>query len=393
MRTNVFLALALAVPSLLYGQAVEARISAEPPLSPDEVSQLESNLIANPANKEARLRLLRYYMAFGPRRAERLNHVLYMVENFPADPASSSPMTNVFVPAVHDAWNRAVTRMPENPDVLLNASRFLYHEHPEDAEQLLSRVVDRDPANKRIAANLGFLYAMDILGMTSPDGGPAKRAAGEQERLRENARFALDRSRNVFVLAGAGTALPNLFPRTEQARNPNDRSAFEMASSLMARARELSPQEPEFQGPMPLIQEFQKFQQREMPQLQSASTVAPPGSIRVGSAVQAAKLVEKPEAVYPPKAREARIQGIVRFNVVIARDGSVENATLLGGHPLFVPIGRRSSAPIPVSADLIERVASCRSQPGGCAVHASVAAKPRADAFAQLLDVVEFLQH
>ena len=288
MRTNVFLALALAVPSLLYGQAVEARISAEPPLSPDEVSQLESNLIANPANKEARLRLLRYYMAFGPRRAERLNHVLYMVENFPADPASSSPMTNVFVPAVHDAWNRAVTRMPENPDVLLNASRFLYHEHPEDAEQLLSRVVDRDPANKRIAANLGFLYAMDILGMTSPDGGPAKRAAGEQERLRENARFALDRSRNVFVLAGAGTALPNLFPRTEQARNPSDRSAFEMASSLMARARELSPQEPEFQGPMPLIQEFQKFQQREMPQLQSASTVAPPGSIRVGSAVQAA---------------------------------------------------------------------------------------------------------
>ena len=221
MRTNVFLALALAVPSLLYGQSVEARISAEPPLSPDEVSQLESNLIANPANKEARLRLLRYYMAFGPRRTERLNHVLYMVENFPADPASSSPMTNVFVPAVHDAWNRAVTRMPENPDVLLNASRFLYHEHPEDAERLLSRVVDRDPANKRIAANLGFLYAMDILGMTSPDGGPAKRAAGEQERLRENARIALDRSRNVFVLAGAGAALPNLFPRTEQARNPN----------------------------------------------------------------------------------------------------------------------------------------------------------------------------
>ena len=337
MRTDVFLALTLAVQSLLYGQAVEARISAEQPLSPDEVSRLESQLIANPANKEARLRLLRYYMAFGPRRDERLNHVLYMIENLPADPDSSSPMTYVFVPAVRDAWNRAVTQAPENPDVLLNASRFLYHEHPEEAEQLLSRVVDRDPANKRIAANLGFLYAMDILGMTSPDGGPAKRAAGEHERLRENARIALDRSRNVFVLAGAGTALPNLFPRTAQARNPNDRSAFEMASALMARARELSPQEPEFQGPMPLIQEFQKFQQRDLAPLQSASTVAPPGSVRVGSAVQAAKLVEKPEAVYPPKAREARIQGIVRFNVVIAADGSVENVTLLGGHPLFVP--------------------------------------------------------
>jgi protein TonB len=40
--------------------------------------------------------------------------------------------------------------------------------------------------------------------------------------------------------------------------------------------------------------------------------------------------------VYPPLAKQARIQGTVRFNVVIAKDGTIQNMTLVSGHPLFV---------------------------------------------------------
>jgi TonB family protein len=62
-----------------------------------------------------------------------------------------------------------------------------------------------------------------------------------------------------------------------------------------------------------------------------------PGQIRVGGNIQAEKLIEKPIPPYPPLAKQARIQGVVRFNAVIGRDGTVVNLTLVSGHPLFVP--------------------------------------------------------
>jgi TonB family protein len=69
----------------------------------------------------------------------------------------------------------------------------------------------------------------------------------------------------------------------------------------------------------------------------SGEAISPPAAIRIGGNAQAAKLVEKPQAVYPPEAMAARIQGIVHLNVVIGQDGRVENATLQSGHPLLVP--------------------------------------------------------
>jgi TonB family protein len=364
MRLILVLAVAglLAQPSL--GQ-ITARLSAEPPLSPAEVTQLEGAIRANPSDTATRLRLLRFYSAFAPMNGgarspyqhDRLAHILYWIENTPSDPTLSSDL--MYVPsvggpyadpadhaAVRDAWIRAVERQPKNADVLLNATRFLYREHPDDAEQMLSRALDQDPANRRIAANLGFLYALDILGLSSPDGTQGLRTGAERQRLQERARAELERSRNVFVLAGAGTALPNLLPRTPEARVPSGgQSVFELASRLMARARELGPNQPELRGPMPLIREFQEFQRAEAPSMSGQVRSDPegqrpsstPSAIRVGGAVQAAKLVEKPEAVYPPMAMQARIQGTVRFNVIIGADGRLENATLISGHPLLVP--------------------------------------------------------
>jgi protein TonB len=53
--------------------------------------------------------------------------------------------------------------------------------------------------------------------------------------------------------------------------------------------------------------------------------------------VQAVKLIEAPKPEYPPSAREARIQGVVRFNVEIGESGTVKNVSLVSGHPLLVP--------------------------------------------------------
>jgi len=57
----------------------------------------------------------------------------------------------------------------------------------------------------------------------------------------------------------------------------------------------------------------------------------------VGGNVQSANLLEKVDPVYPPLAREARIQGTVRFTAIIGRDGHVQNLQLISGHPLLVP--------------------------------------------------------
>src|SRR6266849_6650572 len=59
--------------------------------------------------------------------------------------------------------------------------------------------------------------------------------------------------------------------------------------------------------------------------------------IRVGGNVQAANLVKKIAPPYPPLAKQARIQGTVRFNATISKEGTIQNLTLVSGHPLLVP--------------------------------------------------------
>jgi protein TonB len=73
-----------------------------------------------------------------------------------------------------------------------------------------------------------------------------------------------------------------------------------------------------------------------------AGTAAPPppkpiaSRIRVGGAVQAAKLVNRVQPMYPPLARQTRISGTVRLHAIIGKDGTVQQLTVESGHPLLV---------------------------------------------------------
>jgi protein TonB len=62
-----------------------------------------------------------------------------------------------------------------------------------------------------------------------------------------------------------------------------------------------------------------------------------PQRIRVGGNVQAANLVRKVTPTYPPLAKQARVQGTVRFQAIIGKDGTIQNLQLVSGHPLLVP--------------------------------------------------------
>lgn len=64
--------------------------------------------------------------------------------------------------------------------------------------------------------------------------------------------------------------------------------------------------------------------------------------IRIDGTKQQAMIVRQPKPIYPPLAKQARIQGIVRFNVIIGKDGNIQNLTLISGHPLLVPAAQQA---------------------------------------------------
>src|SRR5260370_34951207 len=65
--------------------------------------------------------------------------------------------------------------------------------------------------------------------------------------------------------------------------------------------------------------------------------VAPPQRVRVSAGVTSGLLVRKVNPNYPPLARQARIQGTVVLHAVISKDGTIENLTLVSGHPILSP--------------------------------------------------------
>jgi protein TonB len=64
---------------------------------------------------------------------------------------------------------------------------------------------------------------------------------------------------------------------------------------------------------------------------------AAPTVARIGGNVQASKLIKQPKPVYPPLAKAARVQGTVKFQATIGKDGTIQNLQLLSGPPLLVP--------------------------------------------------------
>ena len=66
------------------------------------------------------------------------------------------------------------------------------------------------------------------------------------------------------------------------------------------------------------------------------SFAVPPGAIRVGGNQQQTKLVSQARPIYPPLAKQARIQGKVTLNALIGPDGHIQNLAVVQGHPLLV---------------------------------------------------------
>ena len=61
----------------------------------------------------------------------------------------------------------------------------------------------------------------------------------------------------------------------------------------------------------------------------------PAAPVLVTSEMQAAKILRKVIPLYPPLAKAARVQGTVRLIGAIAKDGTIQQLRLIGGHPIL----------------------------------------------------------
>ena len=68
----------------------------------------------------------------------------------------------------------------------------------------------------------------------------------------------------------------------------------------------------------------------------AAPTLAPPKVVRVSSGVSQGMLIRKIQPNYPPLARQARVQGTVLLEAMIAADGTIEDLHVVSGHPMLV---------------------------------------------------------
>lgn len=314
----------------LVGQTTFGVIRARPVPQPQVIADLESRVLQNPEDIDTRLQLLQFYWDSAPaasidpsRRSVRLQHILYLVERHPEVEASASKLAYVYRAngpyanaedheAVRDQWLAAVQSNPRNSAIAINAARFLEVEDPDDAEQVLVRALETDPENRKLAANLGFLYAVEIL---APN-------------LATHAREELELSSNPVVLAATGTALPNLAGHSGVV----DQKIFDLGGELSARARQLAPNDPDIQGPMPSIKYFAPAEdtlRRAIP----LPVSSPPSRIRVGENVQVSNLIRKTQ---PQPPADAQATGDVRFTAIIGRDGRIQNLQLISGHPRLV---------------------------------------------------------
>ncbi len=78
----------------------------------------------------------------------------------------------------------------------------------------------------------------------------------------------------------------------------------------------------------------------EAPVKPPAPSDGSPAPRMIGGTVMQANRITIVTPVYPPLAKSARIQGDVKFNVIVATDGTVRSVEFVSGHPLLVPAAK-----------------------------------------------------
>ena len=294
-------------------------------LTAEQAAAAQAAIQTNPDDWQAHVKLLGYYAsqariegATESSQIGRLHEVLWLIEHHPelhllCSPDAAIPFQSVSVTIMNGveeakhAWEQALATHSSDTAVLGNAAWFFRLKDRDQAVDLLRRAATVEPRNRMLADQLGDEYGLILLGVKALDasGRPSRFDPVEANSpLVQTIRAELQQSSQAAVLFATGSTLND--NRAEAMKSGIVEDPGALAANLIERAKVLDPR-------------------------------LAPARIRVGGNVQGANLVTQVPPVYPALAKQARIQGIVRFSVVIGKDGSVNNLQLISGHPLLIP--------------------------------------------------------
>jgi TonB family protein len=324
-------------------------------LTQGDVNLMEQYLAGNPHDVDVRAQLILYYYSIGVREP-RLTHIVWLIANHPEATQTVFVSSGVLprdnamnsvsdFARVSGAWKGAVAGNAHNAIVLGNAAQFYQAVGELDsAESLLNTILSFQPGNPEWKTRLGKLYALAILEGT---GDPKFPASKPEFSLRARSLMGSSEDGNLMFTTGsaltaaarrpmAGRPLPPGTLNLEE--HPLLQPAVDFGNQLLERAGQFGGPRV-MQGiigsvPAPNTARRTVSEPREI-----AGVI---GSVPSAPAVATATeplppIVSKVEPTYPPLARQARIQGVVKFALTIGADGTVKEMQVISGHPLLVP--------------------------------------------------------
>jgi hypothetical protein len=206
--------------------AAGAQASRPRTISAAEAQQAEAALASKPNDRAARAALLDYYFlnsALDPAQAipARRRHILWLIQNTPADPLAGSPAATIDAAGhrladatgykqASEAWRAQAAKPSAAAAALVNAAYFFKLSDKAFTVALLERALALEPGNQEFAARLGDQYALIIMGITMVNKNTfplGSDPAQTQSALAKQARDALTTTQNPYVLAKAGYML------------------------------------------------------------------------------------------------------------------------------------------------------------------------------------------
>jgi TonB family protein len=315
-------------------------------LSPAEASDLEERLTQNPEDETIRGELLNYYWRHSLREL-RLQSIYWLIEHHPESNLHESQTAGIYPPMppdqldmwfhsgvpLNDAsdydratqlWQTQVDQHPRDPRVLFNAARARsFGDVGAEELALVEKAQKLDPS--RFTQPLTVLYVLFAL---QQRGDPASLAL-LKARLASSQDAALLGSLAREMLKRAGET------SSEGSKGGLQASAVKSeVVDLISRAKELQPENRDWDDLMEGAKALASNSQPERRNGNVASSA--PKRLRVAASIADSNLSASTPAFYPPEAKAAGVQGIVRLTVLIGTDGHVKQVTLVSGHPLLI---------------------------------------------------------
>jgi hypothetical protein len=215
-------------------------------LSKPKADEYEATIRKSPEKIDERLVLIGYYTTNAKTAADRAHlraHVLWMIENHPEHPATGEPPLRD-LPDDMDAnaqilelWRKNVEAHEDDVDVLKNAEKFFFGKDPAEADRLIHRIAEKEPANREWPGELAQLYRMfGIPGETIDD--PAKRAQEAYKRVLELTRTGAARESLAGDMSEAAFKVGDFRGAAELAQihlQGKDQTAPQRANTILGR--------------------------------------------------------------------------------------------------------------------------------------------------------------